>query len=529
MQIKYQAINLTALDSTKPFGLVGKVAFPANSWPAACDQPGVGQVITTYGHNTSGWVTISGTWNSGALNFLPRLAFGLENVADSPNGNAKAWVDLISLREDLGGGDFGPEILQDPSMQYDTYYRDYQAFRLDKAVEQAEKYGVYLKMVLQDKNDMIFFKINDDGSYVLSGDDNQAGFYGMGRTLNKTRWLQEAFWRYVQARWGYSTAIHSWELTNEGDYANTNARPQMDEMGKTMHCRVFGVEPGLGDSQECTLTHPNAHLVTTSFDQYNLTPELWANSKYPNVDYGDVHAYISTGYLKEPIYEEDSAVFHLDYSAETRSSMDSTAEQNGIIPKPMLRGETAIDYLCCQEANADLPLDTNGVWLHTFLWATLDPGALGEVYWQLSNEIASGTGPDGVTGSGLWEIYKYVSDFTENIPLNNGHYQDAQAAASSGLIQVLGQKDVVNNRAHLWVRNVNFTWGNVIKATDNYSGLAGTITVTGFSENTTLLVEWHQFTAQGLPTVVTTFANTDADGNSGFEFTNPSQLDRRGN
>lgn len=32
----------------------------------------------------------------------------------------------------------------------------------------------------------------------------------------KIRWLLEAWWRYLQARWGYSPAIYSWELLNEG-------------------------------------------------------------------------------------------------------------------------------------------------------------------------------------------------------------------------------------------------------------------------------------------------------------------------
>jgi len=72
-----------------------------------------------------------------------------------------------------------------------------------------------------------------------------------------------------------------------------------DELGKTMSCRVFGVPVNRTDSQKCTLDHPNAHLVTTSFWHSfpGYTPIwLWhlGNPKYPNIGYADGHAYITT-------------------------------------------------------------------------------------------------------------------------------------------------------------------------------------------------------------------------------------------
>ena len=69
-----------------------------------------------------------------------------------------------------------------------------------------------------------------------------------------------------------------------------------DEFGKFMHCRAFGVEPGPGDGAACSLPHPNAHMVTTSFWHSFPAVQFWMNSKYPNVDYADVHAYVSTSY-----------------------------------------------------------------------------------------------------------------------------------------------------------------------------------------------------------------------------------------
>src|SRR3990172_13431827 len=150
-----------------------------------------------------------------------------------------------------------------------------------------------------------------------------------------------------------------------------------------MRCRVFGVEPGGGDSAKCNYNHPNWHMSTTSFYAYYPVAELWANPRTPNVDYADIHAYISTGWRRNSLYESDSALFHLDYSRETRNSMDTTAGNNNLAPRPNLRGETGIDYLTHQDEQTDLSRDTKGVWLHNLIWSTLDPGAMGEIYWWM--------------------------------------------------------------------------------------------------------------------------------------------------
>jgi hypothetical protein len=459
--------------------------------------------VTNYGRNTPGWSTIEGSWNSGDRNFLPRVYVALENVKEGI-----AYVDSISLREELGNGAYGPEIIGEPSLQYELYYPERTAYELDKFVEAAEQAGVYLKLVINDKNDKMFLKLNDDGSYV-DGEDNSDGFYGVGRTRNKTRWLQEAWWRYLQARWGYSTAIHSWELTNEGDPWNSDHYALADELGKAMHCRVFGKPVGRGDGEACNFDHPNDHLVTTSFWHSFPDETFWANPETPNIDYADVHAYVSTGWLEDPAYETDSALFHIDYSTAVRSGLDWFSDQAGMPTKPIVRGETGIDFLDEQIENPDLALDLNGVWLHNLTWAGLDPGALTELYWWREN-LHNQPGPDG--RKGLYEVYRYFRDYIQDIPLNNGNYEDAAASLSSPSLRVVGQKDTANNRAHLWVQNQKHTWRNAVDGASNISGLSGTLRMSGFSPNRTLQVEWHEFSTDGLPSVRLSSVSTDNNG-----------------
>jgi hypothetical protein len=502
LRIKYIGNNISGpRNATVPdYGLVGKIG---EDWDDTCYEPGKNEVVTNYGGNSSDWAYVEGIWNSGDRNFLSRIYVGLENV-----NAGVAYIDSISLREDLGNGLYGPEIIGEPSMQYELYFPERTAYELDKFVEAAELSGAYLKLVINDKNDKIFYKLNDDGTYV-GEEDNQDGFYGVGRTLNKTRWLQEAWWRYLQARWGYSTAIHSWELTNEGDPWNVNHYALADELGKFMHCGVFGVPVGEGDGEVCTFDHPNDHLVTTSFWHSFPDEQFWASADYPNIDYADIHAYVSTGWLQESAYENDAALFHIDYSTAVRSSLDWFSNQTGTPTKPIVRGETGIDFLDDQTENPDLALDQNGVWLHNLTWAGLDPGALTELYWWRKT-LDYQPGPDGQAG--LYEIYNYFRDFIQDIPLNNGNYQAASATLSDPSLRVVGQKDTANNRAHLWVQNPSHTWRTVVDGVGDVSGLSGSLMMAGFSPNIVLQVEWYEFDTSGYPSTRVSQVATDGSG-----------------
>lgn len=479
LRIKYRGLAIAGPRNIAypNYGLVGKLG----DWNPNCYEPDTGTVVTNYGLNNSDWQYLEGVWNSGSNNFLPRLYLGLENVTVGA-----AYVDSISIQEDLGNGQYGPEIMIEPSMEYELYFPQKESHALDKLVELAEKHSIYLKLVLMDKGDNLYGKIQDNGDFVTSGPDNTDGFYGVGRTVNKTRWLQQAWWRYLQARWGYSAHIHSWELTNEGDPFNSNHYALTDELGKYMHCRAFNVPVGSGDGAKCAFDHPNDHLVTTSFWHSFPGEQFWGNPNFPNVDYADLHAYISTGWKNDPLYESDTAKFHLDYSADVRSNIDWYTTQNDTPTKPVIRGETGVDFLNQQEEQPDLALDTQGIWLHNFLWSTLDAGAMSELYWWKEN-IKNQPGPDGQPG--LHEIYGNFYNFIGPIALNNGSYQDATATVSNPNLRVVGQKDLTHHKGHLWIQNTQHTWRSVVDGLV-ISPISGTITLPGFQAGQAYTVAW---------------------------------------
>ena len=395
-------------------------------------------------------------------------------------------------------------------MEYELYYPEESAYALDKIVNLAEQNGAYLKLVIMEKNDMIYNKLDDDGTFVINGEgDNQDGFYGLGRGMNKTRWLQQAWWRYLQARWGYSTNIHSWELTNEGDPWSVNHWELTDELGKFMHCRVFAIEVGTGDGAKCSYDHPDDHLVTTSFWHSFPAQQFWASPNYPNVDYADVHAYISTGWRRQAAYESDAALYHLEYSADVRDSLDYYSAQNGLPAKPIVRGEAGIDILGEQTEQPDLALDKTGVWLHNYTWSQLDPGAMMELYWWGDN-INAQPGPDG--NPGLYEVYGYFHDFIKDIPINNGYYEDIDAQARDLNLRLLVKKTALIIELIYGFKIKTSTWRNVVDGANNISGLSGTVSFSGFARNRTLNVRWVEFTTQGIPNIHNSTAMSDGSG-----------------
>jgi hypothetical protein len=60
-----------------------------------------------------------------------------------------------------------------------------------------------------------------------------------------------------------------------------------------LHCTVFGVAAAAGDAQKCTTGTPRATWSPRLLDVFSGAAIL-ENAAYPNVDYADLHAYIST-------------------------------------------------------------------------------------------------------------------------------------------------------------------------------------------------------------------------------------------
>ncbi|MCP4537115.1 MAG: hypothetical protein GY832_08200, partial [Chloroflexi bacterium] len=238
-----------------------------------CASLGTGTPVTPYVTGTGGaWQIVTGTLSVDDyfLYVLDNVYLTLTNV-----DGGTVYVDQVWLEEQTGPGTYGPNILPKPKMNAHTYFDSMRPWQWDHILDQAAAQGVYLKLVVLEKNEWIFNRITSAGTMTTTASNDN--FYAAPDT--KARWLHEAWWRYLVARWSYSTAVHSWELLNEGDPFNGLHYEQAQAFARYIH-----------------ENDPNRHLVTTSFWHSFPMDEFWANPTYPDLDYVDLHAYISTGW-----------------------------------------------------------------------------------------------------------------------------------------------------------------------------------------------------------------------------------------
>ena len=222
---------------------------------------------------TPGWVIVTTTFTTGPNEyFLDNFYLILENTT---GGNV--YVDEVSLREWRAGAPAGPEVLRKNRFAYHLYFDQQPSWQWDYLFQRAEQGEVTIRPVVLEKNDWIANHLDASGNPVGSYYDlDNNRFYATPNIA--VRRLHEYFWRYLIARWGYSRAVHSWELMNEGDPYNGNHYAMADAFGRFMRQH---------DSHRHPVTTSNWH----SFPQ----AEFWANRQYAGVDYADIHEYACCG------------------------------------------------------------------------------------------------------------------------------------------------------------------------------------------------------------------------------------------
>lgn len=215
---------------------------------------------------STGWYTETGTLTTGSDQYFVNYLHVV--LKDISSGSAN--IDSISMIQ-----------VNDPSQvnllrhsRADSHLHfDYvNAAKWNLLIDSAARHGVYLKIVIDEKNEWIRNVLQADGAFGKFDNNN---FYAAPDTA--VRWLQQAWWRYLIARWGYSTAIHSFEFVNEGDPYNSN------------HYKAAAAMAEYFDAHD-----PSQHMVTTSMWHSFPAAEFWANPQYQALDYADLHAYTTT-------------------------------------------------------------------------------------------------------------------------------------------------------------------------------------------------------------------------------------------
>ncbi len=430
------------------------------------------RVSQGYGRDTHArWQTLSGRWSSGSFDYLPRLHLTLENINDGA-AQPQILITEVSIREDLTPTDptdsrYGPNIISKASADHHVFFDQRNSFAFDKIVELAEQQQIYLRPVILEKGDRIFNAYDDSGAIAEENPDN---FYTHKIDTTKVHWLYRAWWRYLQARWGYSTSIHSWELLNEGDPWNERHYALADDFAKYMH-----------------QFEPNDHLASTSIWHSYPKDSFWDNPAYPHVDFVDIHQYFLEGQESDrhSLYTADD--YHDMASITQKMSMALGAKMPDGVGKPLLRGE--VGFHDATDRPSDVLLeDKDGVWLHNLIWGGINPGGLIESYWHVGIHIFQ----QDENGSYLFDyrpIYRTFFNFVNTMSLNNGNYQDIDASVSTDQLRAWGQKDVEHGCAHLWIQNKQHTWKNVVD-NEPIAAISGSVTYDGLQPTKPYTIEW---------------------------------------
>jgi hypothetical protein len=246
-----------------------------------CAKAGAGTPLTRPVVGSTGWVTVSGTYKTRSdQHWLGRLYLARQNATAG-----KVYVDEVHLwRVD---DPWRTDLIYAPYANSHLHFDPLSAAKWDTYIDAAEQHGLYLKLVVDEKNEWIRNHVGPDGKMTATGSNDN--FYAAPGT--KVRWLQQAWWRYLIARWGYSTAVHSFEYVNEGDPYNGHHYEAANAMARYFHGH-----------------DPSRHMVTTSLWASFPNIEFWSNPSYSDMDYADLHAYISTGWGLDASFLDKSHV-----------------------------------------------------------------------------------------------------------------------------------------------------------------------------------------------------------------------------
>lgn len=400
-------------------------------------NPGVGQVISNMLKGSNSWVYLYGNYTTGPWESeFPNLYLVLQQVT-----SGEAYIDMVTIQEAFADGSLSDNILSKHASNVHYYFDPAECRYFDYIVEHSNQEGIYLKIPVLEKDDWILNHIEPLTGLVTQNNGRFDAPSG-----SKLHRLYQYYWRYLIARWGYATSVHSWELVNEG--APGSYFELMDEMADYF------------DNHS-----PYPRLTSTSFWS-SWVPEYWAESK---ADYSDVHAYImTTGWIDNYIIDgqiytreqlrNDAAAAVYAYS----DYVYNDPQRN----KPMILAETDLDQPGNQSPDPLLASDIEGVWLHNFNWGHINHGGATAFIWNNQNII----------NNNLYYRYRSFTAFMEDIPLNNGLYVPLKRIITNPQLRVWGQQQSTGEAVHFWVQNNNHTWRKVV-TTGKPAPVSGIITL----------------------------------------------------
>jgi hypothetical protein len=337
------------------------------------------------------WVPLEFPFTTGANEFW------LGPTAIRVEGSGTAWLDELSLTE----ADGVPELLEEADVNRPPrgYYNQVDSALLDEVVAAAERHGIYLQLCVITR-DLYMEALKDDKSPAY-----QQAIVDARKLL-----------RYAVARWGYSTAVATWEYFNENNPGLPSER----------------FYTALGEYLEQIDT--NHHLRQTS--EWGPSPRTCRLTK---LDVADVHFYLRA--IKDPPFPDEVAAAQ----GQARFLREHAPQKPALIAEFGLANEK-------WQPTPEMERSESLVDFHNGLWASALSGTSGTaIYWWW----------DRLDKRNVYPLYRPLADFVAGIPWTTAKLQTTSAAVSDGRLRVVGLQGP--QRAYVWLFDqYHASWDSVV-------------------------------------------------------------------
>jgi hypothetical protein len=294
------------------------------------------------------------------------------------------------------------------------------AWQLDSVLETAEREGIYVMLSLLAHGAFsTFANPNWEENPYNAENGGPLDFTAQVFTDPTARALLERRFRYVVARWGWSTHLLAWELWNEVDLVSIQY-PAADVT--RWHREMVEVLRALD---------PHDHLITTSHAQRTLHRGVWNQT---GIDFTQIHFYANS-FPPQPNL--------------ARNVMDWTAERFAATGRPVLFGELGVDSRGPDETRA---ADPEGIGIHDGLWAGVVSGGIGTAMsWWWDNLID-------LEPERYYPMVGAVARFVRGVAFDREAFAPLDAAVAGATRPVLAYGLAGERTWLVWLKDDAFQW-----------------------------------------------------------------------
>jgi hypothetical protein len=295
------------------------------------------------------------------------------------------------------------------------------AWQLDTVLEAAEREGIYVMLSLLNHGAFSTFVNSEwDANPYNAENGGPLDFSREVFTNEAARALLERRFRYVVARFGWSTHLLAWELWNEVDLVSI-LYPAADVT--RWHQALVGVLRALD---------PHQHLITTSHSRRTLHPGVWNQS---GIDFTQIHFYADSLPPQRDIAQNVTAW---------------TAERLAATGRPVLFGELGVDSRGPGETRA---ADPQGIGVHDGLWAGVVSGGIGTAMsWWWDNLID-------LEPERYYPMFGAVARFVRGVAFDREGFAPPLDASVSGATRPVVAHGLAGERTWLvWLKDADFQW-----------------------------------------------------------------------